>query len=104
PAIKDHLGLACEPDCTTCHIRPEGGIGTARQPFGLAMQRAGLQAGQPSKIPAALDKLEADGSDVDGDGVPDIEELREGQSPDAANTPLKCYDTGGDSTDDGGGC
>lgn len=101
-AVQDHLDLTCKPDCTTCHTRPEGGLGTARQPFGLAMQRAGLTAGQPSKIPAALDRLEDDSSDVDADGTTDIEELVKGTNPNLdGDEPLKCLD---ESTGDGGGC
>lgn len=99
PAIAEHLGLACEPDCTTCHTRPSGGLGTARQPFGAAMQGAHLTAGQPQKIAAALDELAAERSDVDGDGVTDIDELRALTDPNAEGEPLKCLDGG--SGDDG---
>jgi hypothetical protein len=102
PAIQDHLELACEPDCTNCHTRPEGGLGTARQPFGLAMQQGGLSAGRPEKIPAALDHLDGIGSDVDSDGTPDIEELKNGTNPNAANEPLKCFEDASNSDD--GGC
>jgi hypothetical protein len=98
-AIQEHLDLACKPDCTNCHTRPQGGLGTARQPFGLAMQRAGLTAGQPSKIAGALDRLEQESSDVDGDGTNDIEELIGQTSPNAAGESLKCLDEGS-----GGGC
>jgi len=99
-AILAHLDLACKPDCTNCHTRPQGGLGTARQPFGLAMQRAGLTAGQPSKIAGALDRLESESSDVDADGTTDVEELIGETNPNAASEPLKCLDEG--SGEDGG--
>jgi hypothetical protein len=65
------------------------------------MQKAGLSAGQPAKIAGALDRLEADSSDVDGDGTTDIEELVDSTNPNiSGDEPLKCLDAG--SGDDGG--
>lgn len=88
--IQRILDTPCKPICTTCHTRLEGGIGTARKPFGLAMQSEGLQARSPNLIAPALQKLEASGSDVDNDGVPDVEELRNMEDPNTANTSLEC--------------
>ena len=84
--------MPCKPICTTCHTRIEGGYGTARKPFAIAMQNAGLMAKSPNLIAPALQKLEQTGSDVDKDGVPDVEELRNMEDPNAANTPLQCLD------------
>jgi hypothetical protein len=97
--VQRVLDMPCKPICTTCHTRMEGGYGTARQPFGLAMQGAGLQAKSPNLIAGAIQKLEASGSDVDKDGVTDVEELRNMENPNAANTSLDCLaeDSGSDS-------
>jgi hypothetical protein len=94
------LDMPCKPICTTCHTRMEGGYGTARQPFGLAMQGAGLQAKSPNLIAGAIQKLEASGSDVDKDGTPDVEELRNMENPNAAKTSLECLSE----TEDDSGC
>lgn len=98
--VQKILDMPCKPICTTCHTRLEGGYGTARTPFGLAMQGAGLQAKSPNLIAGALQQLEASGSDVDKDGVSDIEELRNMENPNAANASLECLTE----TDDDAGC
>lgn len=99
PEVQRVLDMPCKPICTTCHTRMEGGYGTARQPFGLAMQGAGLQAQSPNLIAGALQKLESSGSDVDKDGIPDVTELRNMENPNAANASLECLpeDDGADS-------
>jgi hypothetical protein len=99
--IQRILDMPCKPICTTCHTRLEGGVGTARKPFGLAMQGEGLQARSPNLIAGALQKLEASASDVDKDGVPDIEELRNMEDPNAANTSLECLN---ESPEEDSGC
>lgn len=101
PEIQTTLDLACKPDCTTCHTRPEGGYGTARKPFGLAMQSEGLMASSPNLIAGALQKLEASGSDVDKDGVPDVEELRNMEDPNTPDAALVCFN---ETPSDDGGC
>ena len=78
--IQNDLNMPCTPACTICHRDNLGGFGTVSQPFGKAMQADGLLFIEATLSPA-LNKLEAAGTDSDGDGVGDIEELRAGQDP-----------------------
>lgn len=94
-AVATHLGGgASPPSCTVCHVSNAGGFGTVTVPFGLAMMDLGLQAGDTASLDAALDALEAAGTDSDGGGVGDVDELRTGTDPndgaddsDAGGTP-----------------
>ena len=78
--IAAELDMPCVPACTICHKDTLGGFGTVTEPFGKAMQNSGLFFTEASLSPA-LQKLEAAGTDTDGDGVGDIAELRVGQDP-----------------------
>lgn len=78
--IAADLNMPCVPACTICHRDTLGGFGTVSEPFGKAMQVAGLNFTEPSLSPA-LTKLEQDQTDSDGDGEGDIAELREGRDP-----------------------
>lgn len=53
-------------------------------PFGTAMRSRGLTAYDDASVRTALDALEAEHKDSDGDGTPDIAELRAGTNPNAA--------------------
>jgi hypothetical protein len=81
--IASDLDMPCTPACTICHTDTVGGFGTVTAPFGKAMRGVGLNFTEPSLLPA-LQKLEAAGTDSDGDGVGDIVELRAGQDPNGA--------------------
>lgn len=85
PHIDDTLTLGYEPVCTICHQTLTGGFGTVVQEFGQAMQARGLVAGDLTSLENALAALDAEGSDVDGDGVGDIQELRNGSDPNSAS-------------------
>lgn len=91
PGIDDHLSLGYEPVCTLCHQTLAGGFGTATQPFGEKMRSRGLVAGDVTSLNNALDALtfETPASDVDGDGVGDIQELRDGTDPNTAAGTLE---------------
>jgi len=78
--IQNELDMPCTPACTICHKDTLGGFGTVTMAFGKSAQAAGLRFTEPSVLPA-LTKLEADGTDSDGDGIGDIAELRQGQDP-----------------------
>jgi len=93
-AIKADLSLtyslgtaACltttTPDChcTICHTGVMGGAGTSKQPFAVAMKTAGLQIENVASLQAALAALEAQKTDTDCDGTPDIEQLKQGRDP-----------------------
>ncbi|HEU4539038.1 MAG TPA: hypothetical protein VFS00_33185 [Polyangiaceae bacterium] len=78
--------------CPLCHQGATDRT-TAVQPFVLMLKGDyGLTLGNPDLLSQALDQAEADETDVDGDGVGDIEELRSGTDPNvsggsAAPTP-----------------
>jgi hypothetical protein len=76
------------------------GYGTVTTPFGQAARDRGLVAEDPASLTTALDQLAADGSDSDGDGVPDIDELVAGTNPNgegnlsASRAPTPAYGCG----------
>jgi hypothetical protein len=75
------------PGCRVCHKDDVGGLKTVTTPFGRSMLAAGTTAVNVSTVVASLRALEADGTDSDGDGVGDIEELRAGTDPNAGQAP-----------------
>lgn len=90
-AIDRALGTPCPPACITCHTRPSGGELTANTLVGISMRRAGLKCCDTSLLFDVLATLEANGTDSDTDGTPDIEELRAGTDPNAPEGKLECY-------------
>lgn len=82
--IHAHLALSYTPACTICHQTPAGGNGTATQPFAVSMKARGLVPNDNGSLDTALDALAAEKRDSDGDGVPDIDELKAGTDPNAA--------------------
>lgn len=83
PTIQAQLGLTAAPDCILCHRDDAGGVGTVIRPFGRTMiDHFGLTGGSNIvALKAALEGDDAEHLDSDGDGVPDIEELRAGTDP-----------------------
>jgi hypothetical protein len=83
--IKAKLMLDAAPGpgkgCQLCHKDDEGGTMNVDKPFGLALMRADAKGANIPSLLAAIDVLEADGEDSDGDGTPDIAELRAGSDP-----------------------
>jgi hypothetical protein len=82
--IRSHLGLDYQPPCTLCHASVQGG-GPVVTPFGTALLRRGLRAGDTASLESALDKLIADGVDSDGDGTKDVDELLSATDPNSAS-------------------
>jgi hypothetical protein len=79
-AVRAHLALDATPQCQLCHT-DGGNSGTATQPFALSMLERGLLAFDVASLEFALDAMDADGVDSDGDGATDVQELREGGNP-----------------------
>ena len=80
--MRTDLGLAAQPACTLCHRSDVGGIGTVVTPFGRTlMNRYGLTAGNVNGLEAALTGDDGEHFDSDGDGIPDIDELKAGMDP-----------------------
>jgi hypothetical protein len=93
-AVESHLGMTCAPQCTLCHTNNSGGGGTVTRDFGLAMMDRGLEGGsQTDLLKAALDQMDVDAVDSDGDGVPDIDALINGDNPNGG--AAFCGDTAG---------
>lgn len=88
--VARDLNMPCEPDCTLCHRTLAGGPGNLRfvkgtqdvPGFGFALKGDfGVDVSNRDSLGPALQAAEAAGSDVDGDGVPDITELKAGDDP-----------------------
>jgi hypothetical protein len=88
-ALRSKLGLTQlagpGPGCRLCHQTDVGGLKTATQPFGRSMLKAGATGGSVPSLLAALELLEAEGSDSDHDGTTDIAELDAGTNPNASD-------------------
>jgi hypothetical protein len=102
--INSKLGVSGDPPlCTICHRDLSGGSGTVIQPFGVQMvANFGLTGGAATdKLNQALDDNEAAKNDADGDGQPDVDELKAGTNPSLAGgsavAPAKygCFESGG---------
>lgn len=92
--IQRHLGLSSPPPCTFCHATSQGG-GAITTAFGQAMQRAGLTTNVASVGPA-LDALNANHTDSDGNGTPDIQQIEAGEDPNTGSItgPTERYGCG----------
>jgi hypothetical protein len=73
--VQSSLGLAKAPPCTLCHQTDRGGENTTTQPFGRTVQRFGAVKKNDASLVHALEQANEEGTDSDGDCVPDIDEL-----------------------------
>jgi len=93
PAIVyNELGLDVAPACTLCHRDNLGGLKTVEKPFGLEVMARGLTGTNGEQVlPGILDDMASEDppSDVDGDGVGDIQELQDGTDPNVAGSTLE---------------
>jgi hypothetical protein len=105
-AIKSHLGLSATPpeSCGLCHRNNVLGAGTVTTPFGTSMRMRGLMPNDNASLTTALNRMDTDRVDSDGDTVTDIAELRAGTSPNVAQSPDGGAGGGtGEGTGGGGG-
>jgi len=79
--IQAELGLKKAPDCTLCHQSNAGGENTATEPFGRTLQRFGVVKKNDQSLIEALQQIDYQDYDTDGDCVPDIVELQHGTNP-----------------------
>jgi hypothetical protein len=80
-AVRRILGAVQSPPCSVCHAGGQTGRGTVTTPFGQAMRDRGLVAYDETSLQTALTRMETDKVDSNGDGVPDVDELRAGKDP-----------------------
>lgn len=81
--IESDLQLSYSPQCAICHAGGVTGYGTVHMPFGTAMRERGLVPEDLSSLATALERMKADGVDSNGNGVPDVDELKAGADPNA---------------------
>jgi len=83
--LRAQLGLANVvgpgPGCQLCHRDDLGGLKTATKPFARSLMQAGATGANVPSLRSALAVLQSNGTDSDGDGVGDIDELRAGEDP-----------------------
>jgi hypothetical protein len=85
-AIKQDLGLAAAPPCTICHATNEGGQGTVVKPFGKYLVSRGLAPFDESSLAGSLAAADGERHDSDGDGITDIQALKQGLDPKGSST------------------
>jgi hypothetical protein len=89
-ALRGKLELAQvagpAPGCRLCHQDDLGGLKTATKPLGRSLLKAGAAGASVPSLLAALDSLQAQGTDSDRDGTTDIAELKAGTDPNVAPT------------------
>ena len=81
PAVEADVGMTQQPACALCHLGGVGQAGTVTTPFGQALRARGAVAYDENALKTALAALAAEMKDSDGDGVPDITELKNGTDP-----------------------
>ncbi len=86
--VQEVLDTPCAPECTLCHASTSGG-GPVVTVFG---EKALSDYKLDESVETALTQMEADDVDSDGDGTPDITELRAGEDPNAAGNAPLCSD------------
>lgn len=99
--VKDQFAMSAEPACVLCHASEEGGDKTVVTPFGRSLLQAGaLGDADVASLRRALETMDQQGIDSDGDGAPDTYELEQGSDPNVADVG-----SGGaaGATDDGSG-
>ena len=89
--VQNHLSLPEAPECTLCHATEAGGLGTVTRPFGVTLRARGAQAGDTASVVTALNAMAAEGTDSDGDGTGDIDELLAGTNPNGGEGPEPEY-------------
>jgi hypothetical protein len=105
-AIQRDLQLSSPPACTICHATNDGGAGTVTKGFGKYLTSRGLAPFDESSLAGSLAAAAGERHDTDGDGILDIDALKQGLDPNGSpkTQPLNLEDPSfGCSTTGGGG-
>ena len=84
-AIARDLQLSAPPPCTICHATNDGGAGTVVKPFGKYLVSRGLAPFDESSLAGALAAAAGERHDSDGDGITDIDALKQGLDPNGSS-------------------
>lgn len=87
------------PNCDVCHQGVQS-RGTVTTPFGTAMRERGLVAYDEASLRAAWASM--GGVESDGDGVPDVDEIKAGKNPNVSEMSALVLPEYGCSTSLGG--
>ena len=79
--VASFVGTSVLPACTICHNNPNGGLGTATTVFGTYMRSRGVIPYDEDSLRNALAAAAAEKHDSNGDGVTDIDALKQGLDP-----------------------
>ncbi len=80
------LGAQCpsaaneQPPCSDCHLGGKTGGATPFTPFAWGMRARGM-SGSDRSVETAIQQMQKDAVDSDGDGVPDAQEILDGTDP-----------------------
>jgi hypothetical protein len=82
--LQAELGLESRPPCSTCHVDGATRSGNMT-PFARSLMSRGLRPENEASLRTAIQALQGEGKDSDGDGAGDIEELVAGTDPNLAD-------------------
>ena len=86
-AIARDLQLSAPPACTICHATNAGAAGTVVKPFGKYLVSRGLAPFDENSLAGALAAAAGERHDTDGDGVLDVDALKQGLDPNGSSSP-----------------
>jgi len=86
-AIQKNLQLSAPPACTICHATNDGGSGTVTKQFGKYLVSRGLVPFDENSLAGALAAAAGERHDTDGDGILDIDALKQGLDPNGSSSP-----------------
>jgi hypothetical protein len=84
-AIARDLQLSAPPACTVCHATNAGGAGTVVKPFGKYLVSRGLAPFDENSLAGALAAAAGERHDTDGDGILDVDALKQGLDPNGSS-------------------
>ncbi|HET6981885.1 MAG TPA: hypothetical protein VFI53_07070 [Myxococcaceae bacterium] len=80
-AIARDVQASGPPACTICHATNSGGSGTVVKPFGKYLVSRGLAPFDERSLSGALAAAAGERHDTDGDGILDVDALKQGLDP-----------------------